>query len=123
MNSPAIIECRGDLTDFPTRIPVERLPGNKIASSWMDIDITRRGHVYVLEQFMESIAQAFALQLHIPRDQVDIATLQGPEVPFWAARFKVVAHLTDSRVKTEADALVHYRNLTPPPPAPEFIDI
>ena len=112
------------LSPVSTRIPIKRLPGDKIVSCPMDFSVTSSAYrPGIAAAFMERMASAFATQLHIPRSQVDIATTEGPSVPFATKRFIVLAHLIDNRIHTEEQAMQFYRHPPERPAVPEFIDI
>jgi hypothetical protein len=89
----------------------------------MDLEVNSFSDFRSKEQLAERIASAFAAQLHIPRDQVDLITHAGPMIPIHVLRFQVLAHLTDNRIHTERQAMQHYLHPPEPPKAPEFIDI
>jgi hypothetical protein len=116
------------IAEIPIRIPLRRLPNNRIASTEMLVDLVgARSYLSAKEtgeQFMQRVAEMFARQLRIPREQVDLIQSSHPADPIGTVRFWVLAHMKDDRVKTESDALAFYRNAAPREvPIPDFIDV
>jgi hypothetical protein len=119
----ALYTVGGQIRERINRIPLRRLPGNRVTSAEMDLEVNSFSEISEKQRLAERIALAFAAQLHVPRDQVDLITHAGPMIPRHVFRFQVLAHLTDNRIHTEHQAMQHYLHPPESPKAPEYIDI